>query len=41
LVLAGDQQQQDGAIIGGISNRFTHQTGLIGELSDKHIIAAF
>ncbi|KAI9171356.1 hypothetical protein HJFPF1_00838 [Paramyrothecium foliicola] len=37
LVLADQEGPASDAVVGGITNRFTHQTGLIGELNDKHM----
>ena len=34
-------EQQDGATpVPGLSDRFTHQTGLLGELNDKHMFVS-
>lgn len=37
LVLAEPEASSTEPVIAGIANRFTHQTGLIGELNDKHM----
>jgi hypothetical protein len=38
-VLVASHSAQDGevAVAGGITNRFTHQTGLVSSLNDKHM----
>lgn len=36
----GEVQQQEAAILGGVAKRFAPQTGMVGELVNKHIIRA-
>lgn len=40
LVLRDEHDGQDGAPVPGLADRFTHQTGLLSDLNDKHMFVS-